>query len=171
MRTVVLGERPAELQALIDRRRALGLDGHDEVWEGEYHVAPYAHSRHGLVESELTLALGPRARRRGWRATGPFNLGAPDDFRVPDGGVHRRPPGTLYVHTAALVVEVLSPDDETFDKFGFYAVHAVDELVVADPLTRTVRCWHLSGAGYDEQPGSALLEVDTATLVAEIDWP
>ncbi len=40
MRTVVLGPRPPELQALVERRRALGQDLHDEVWHGDYHVAP-----------------------------------------------------------------------------------------------------------------------------------
>jgi hypothetical protein len=34
MRTVVLGTRPDELEALIARRHALGFDDHDEVWEG-----------------------------------------------------------------------------------------------------------------------------------------
>ncbi len=47
MRTVVLGERPPELEALIDKRRRLGLDGHDEVWDGVYVMAPHAHSDHG----------------------------------------------------------------------------------------------------------------------------
>ena len=36
-----------ELEELIARRRALGQDGMDEVWEGEYHVAPHAHSHSG----------------------------------------------------------------------------------------------------------------------------
>jgi hypothetical protein len=36
MRTVVLGPRPPELDALIARRRSLGLDTHDEVWKGEH---------------------------------------------------------------------------------------------------------------------------------------
>lgn len=44
-KTVVLGPRPQELVALIERRQALGLDTYDEVWEGTYHVAPAAHPR------------------------------------------------------------------------------------------------------------------------------
>jgi hypothetical protein len=36
MTTVVLGDRPPELEALVKRRRKLGLDTHDEVWEGDY---------------------------------------------------------------------------------------------------------------------------------------
>ncbi len=98
-------------------------------------------------------------------------MGSPSNFRVPDLGYHRTRPGTLYVETAALLVEVLSPDDQTFAKFGFYAEHRVDELLVADGGTRTVRCWHLTDGRYVEQPRSALLDLGMTTLVAEIDWP
>jgi hypothetical protein len=44
VRTIVLGPPPPELNALIARRQSLGLDTHDEVWKGEYHMAPAAHS-------------------------------------------------------------------------------------------------------------------------------
>jgi hypothetical protein len=35
MTTVILGPPPATVEALIAQRQRLGLDGHDEVWEGE----------------------------------------------------------------------------------------------------------------------------------------
>ena len=41
--TVVLGELPHEVSAWLKQRRALGQDGHDEVWEGKYYVAPTLH--------------------------------------------------------------------------------------------------------------------------------
>ena len=171
MRTVVLGERPPELEALIEKRRRLGLDGHDEVWDGVYVMAPHAHSDHGIVEESLRGALFSRARAAGLIPGSSFNVGEPDDFRVPDGGYHRERPGTLYVATAAMVLEVLSPDDETFATFDFYARHGVDEILVADLDAKTVRCWQLSGDGYVEQPRSALLDVDMPTLMTEVDWP
>lgn len=87
-----------------------------------------------------------------------FNLGTgPQDFTVPDGGVVAAPTGS-YAESALLVVEVLSPDDATFDKFAHYSAHGVPELVLADPRTRAVRCWPLQDAGYVETPGSELLE-------------
>lgn len=171
MRTVVLGERPAELEALIDKRRRLGLDHHDEVWDGVYVMAPHAHSDHGIVADELKGQLFRRAKAAGLLPGDSFNVGEPTNFRVPDGGYHRTRPGTLYVPTAAVILEVLSPDDETFAKFDFYAAHGVDELLVADPDTCTVRCWHLVDGAYAEQPASALLDVGMSTLVAEVDWP
>jgi hypothetical protein len=33
------GPRPQELETLIIRRRSLGLDTFDEIWEGTYHAA------------------------------------------------------------------------------------------------------------------------------------
>jgi Uma2 family endonuclease len=169
MRTVVLGDRPVELEELLARRRALGQDGHDEVWEGEYHVAPHAHSDHGLIDRRLALLLEPWAQRAGLMGTGAFNLGAPEDFRVPDGGFHRTRPGSVYVASAPVVVEIVSPDDETFAKFGFYAAHGVLEVLVALPEEREVRC-------YDPSTGAQLavsrvLGMDLQELSAELAWP
>lgn len=173
MRTVVLGEPPAELAALIERRRALGQDLYDEVWEGTYIMAPQARPQHGLVQEELAVLLRPLATRAGLVGTGPFNLGAPDNFRVPDWGYHRQAPSDTYVETAAIVVEVLSPDDETFNKFAFYAAHGVDEILIADPDGRTVRCWQLRNdqPAYDEVDSSSLLGVAMHDVRTSIHWP
>lgn len=171
MRTVVLGRRPHELETLLERRRALGLDTHDEVWEGAYHAAPAAHPAHGYVDHALAVILDPYARAAALVATGPFNLGSPDDYRVPDHGYHRRFPEDVWVPTAAVVVEVVSPDDETYAKFGFYVAHGVDELMVADPHQQVVRCFRLHGDRYAEATASDLLAVGADDLTNGIDWP
>lgn len=170
MTVVILGEN-AQVQALIAQRRALGQDGHDEVWEGIYHVAPHAALGHGEVEIELALALSPHAKAAGLKVTGAFNLGEPTNFRVPDLGV--RVPGArgVYLATAAMVVEVLSPDDETFAKFDFYADHGVDEILVADPDSRSIRCWSLAARPARPLAVSAVLGVACADLEAQLDWP
>lgn len=171
MKTVVLGPRPAELEALIDRRRRLGIDRFDELWEGVYHMAPAPHSSHGLLDDELAVVLRPLALRAGLVGTGQFNLGQPDDYRVPDRGHHRSRPSGIWLPTAAVVVEIVAPDDETYEKFGFYAAHGVDELVVADPAVRTVRIFRLDGEAYVETPASELLAVDAPELTQLITWP
>jgi len=79
VKTVVLGPRPAEPEALIARRRRLGQDLYDEVWEGSYHVVPAPHRAHGFVENELAIPLAPAATAVGLVGTGPFNLGEPED--------------------------------------------------------------------------------------------
>ena len=149
VKTVVLGPLPAELEALIARRRKLGLDRYDEIWAGDYHMAPAAHFWHGRVDSELARVLAPHARRVGLLGTTTFNLGSPDNFRVPDGGLHRSIANSAWLPTAAIVIEVVSPDDETWEKLEFYASHGVEELIIADPQTRrpelvrpSQRRWH-----------------------------
>ncbi|MGH3471763.1 MAG: Uma2 family endonuclease [Nocardioidaceae bacterium] len=171
MRTVVLGPRPAELDALIARRQSLGLDTFDEVWEGEYHMAPAAHGWHGRLGHQLAVLLDPLAHRAGLIAMGPFNLGEPGNFRVPDGGLLRGSPGATWFATAAMVVEVESPDDETWDKLGFYASHGVDEVLVASPAGRSLTWLVRQGGGYVEVEHSALLGPESAGLGARIDWP
>jgi Uma2 family endonuclease len=173
VRTVVLGPPPAEIEALIARRRSLGIDLFDEVWEGSYHMAPAPHPGHGYIETQLAIVLAPLATSAGLIGTGPFNLGERDDYRVPDRGYHRALPDSVFVPTAAIVVEVVSPDDETFAKFDFYATHGVDELVIADPADRTVRvfCRPADSAGYVESNGSGLLGISAAELTTAITWP
>mgnify|MGYP000327156139 CR=1 FL=1 len=170
MSTLVLGHEPV-VEAWLQQRRALGQDGRDEVWEGVYHVAPHEHGRNGAVAMELARLLIQPARAVGLRAGGSFNLGEPRDFRVPDLGFHRGSPNSLYFPTAALVIEVLSPDDETFAKFDFYARHGVDELWVVDPIERTVRIWALEEGSYDEVGASPLLGMTAVDVVADVDWP
>jgi len=159
------------MEAFLARRRALGQDLYDEVWEGNYHVAPAAHPWHGYLGNVLAEILGPLARSAGLIGTDPFNLGIPDDFRVPDRGYRRGLPSTEWVPTAAIVVEVVSPDDETWAKFEFYARHGVDEICVADPMARQIRWFRLDGAAYVESAESALLGVTVADLDRQITWP
>jgi Uma2 family endonuclease len=170
VRTVVLEPNP-EFDALLKQRQALGQDGYDEVWEGEYHVAPMAHPSHGYLDDELAVLLRPLARGAGLVGTGAFNLGSPDDYRVPDRGLHRGLPRTTFVPTAAVVVEIVSPGDETWQKLDFYAAHSVDELLIADPAKRSVTCLVLHAGRYLEAEASRLLGIGSAKLAGQIDWP
>jgi Putative restriction endonuclease len=172
VRTVVLGPPPAELKALIARRHSLGLDGFDEVWTGEYHMAPMAQPFHGYLYDKVTVLLQPLVKKAGLISTAAFNLGRPDDFRVPDGGLHRSLPTTVYVPTAAAVIEVESPDDETWDKFDFYAARRVGEVLVVSYVSRSVTWFGLTPSGrYEEPDHSLLLGEGTALLQTRIEWP
>lgn len=170
--TVVLGELPFEVAAWLKQRHALGQDSHDEVWEGSLHVVPIAHSRHGDVQMQLVELLGPRARRAGLRSVGEVNIGlSRSDFRVPDLTFIRGREHAVYLPTAAIVVEVVSPGDESYAKLGFYFARGVDEVLIVDPLRRTVE-WYTRGLDAFERTGrSALLDLDESTLYGEIDWP
>lgn len=168
----------ADLAAMLAQRRALGQDRFDEVWGGEYRMVPGPRIAHARLDAALLAALGPYARAAGLTALTTFNLGTAQDYRVPDQGYLRHPEDTMYVPTAEIVVEVLSPGDQTFAKFGFYAAHGVHEIVVADPDTAAVQIHTLvegptSGepAGYTRTDRSELLDLTAAALVAVVDWP
>ncbi|MBW3646468.1 MAG: Uma2 family endonuclease [Actinobacteria bacterium] len=171
MRTVVLGPPPAELKAFLARRRELGLDAYDEVWEGVVHVPPMAHAWHGMVQASLLIAVGGLAVRAGLQPSGPFDLGQKDDFRIPDAGVFDAVPQTAFVATAVLVVEVISPDDETFEKFDFYTRAGVREVLTADPQERRVRVWRLASKEPVEVVKCEVLGTTAAELTAAVPWP
>lgn len=173
MTTVVLGATPPELQALIERRRTAGVDRLDEVWKGVLHMTPAPSGPHADVAQQLAELLGPLARAAGLYPTmHEFNVGESEhDFRVPDGGLHRDRPATLWHPTAALVVEIASPSDETWSKLPFYASHHVDELLIVDPAERTVQWLALQDGEYRPIDQSRLIEVGPRELARQIDWP
>lgn len=172
MKTLVLGSQPV-VEDWLKRRQALGQAGRDEVWEGVYHVAPHASTEHASVAYQVIACLAPRARDAILYGCSEFNLGREGDYGVPDAGWFDEPPSGMYAPTAAVALEVLSPDDETYDKFGVYASRGVREILVADPSLHLVSCWQLQPAesGCLRVPGSAELEVTMAELESEIRWP
>lgn len=173
MPTLVRDPAPVEFQALLKQRRRLGQDLLDEVWEGVYHMNPAPAGRHARIVQQLALLLDEPAREAGLVAMiSIFNLGEPGDFRVPDGGVHRDPTDRVYYPTVALVVEVVSPDDDTWKKRGFYAAHGVDELLIADPQERRVHWLALTPTGeYRPVERSGLIQLAPGELAGRLDWP
>ncbi len=73
---------------------------------------------HASVAQQLAELLGPAARAAGLEATmHEFKLGKNEcDFRAPDGGLHRPGTAAMWHPTAALVVETVSPGDESWQK-------------------------------------------------------
>jgi Uma2 family endonuclease len=172
MPTLVRDPQPVEFEQLLERRRQLGQDLLDEVWEGVYHMNPAPAGRHAQIVQQLAELLGPPARGAGLvPMLSIFNIGEPDNYRVPDGGVHRERADRVYYATAALVLEVVSPGDETWDKLDFYAAHHVDELLIVDPVKRTVDWLSLSGDEYNPVERSGLIDCGPAELAERIDWP
>jgi len=162
---------PPELADEVARRRASGAFKRDEVWDGEYRMAPAPRKVNALLDAEVVAVLRPLARRAGLRVSGPFNIGGPRDHRIPDVGVHRPDTDGLWLPTAAVAVEVLSPRDPAWEKLGFYAAHEVDEVVMVDPDERTVVWLARRGDTYERVGRSTVLDVDVADVVAAIDWP
>ncbi len=171
MRTVILGERPKELQALIESRRATGADLYDEVWEGDYHMNPAPRIPHAKLGARMAALLGRLATPRGLDVVDAFNVGEPNDYRIPDLGLLQPGENGTYATTAALVVEIVSPDDESWEKLSFYSAHEVNEVVIADPAGRTLDWMELAGTVYHRVERSSLLDIAVADVAAQIDWP
>jgi len=170
MRTLFV-ETPPAVEDLIAQRHALGQDLYDEVWEGEYHVAPAPTDAHADLQVQLVRILGPLADEAGLLVRGPSNIGGPQDFRVPDVAFFRGGAGVTWHDGAAIVVEVVSPGDESRRKLGHYFRLGVEELLIVDPRPHSVE-WHSRGAdAFAPADGSAILGISNAELSDALDWP
>ncbi len=149
------------------------MDRLDEVWQGVRHMVPGPSLEHARVSTQLALLLDQPARAAGLLlAMSEFNLGESEhDFRVPDGGLHRPGAAGVWHATAAAVVEILSPDDESRQKLPFYAEHDVDEVLLVDPAERTVTWLALHAGEYQPVERSGLIELGPTELAQLLDWP
>jgi Uma2 family endonuclease len=171
MRTLFVTDPPEIVDAWLARRRALGQDRFDEVREGEYHVAPAPSGRHAKVDDRLGRVLGPLADRAGLDGATACNIGQDHDYRVPDRAYFRDGGDDVWNPTAALVVEILSPGDESRAKLGFYFRAGVEEVLIVDPDQRNAE-WFVRGTdAFLPANGSAILDITSTELVAAIDWP
>lgn len=150
-----------------------GLDRLDEVWEGVLHMVPAPSGAHADIAQQLAVILDAPARSAGlWPTMHEFNVGTSDhDYRTPDGGLHRERPSAVWFGTAALVVEIVSPGDESWEKLPFYATHRVDEVLIIDPSEAAVHWLALADDGYGPVERSALIALGAADLSDAIDWP
>jgi Uma2 family endonuclease len=173
MRALVLDPQTTGFEELLVRRRRAGLDRLDEVWDGVLHMVPAPSSEHARVTQQVAVALDRPAHTAGLiPAMGEFNLGESEqDFRVPDGGVLRPGADGTWLPTAALVVEIVSLGDETWDKLPFYAAHGVDEVLIVDPTKRSIDWLALDGGEYRPVERSELIDLGPRELAERIEWP
>lgn len=156
-------------EALLAERRRLGLDTHDEIWAGEHHMmTPGPSGPHAVIAAELAVAIRPRVTAG--RLTTEANIGEPNDFRVPDLSILHPPIDRTYFDTASLVVEVVSPGDDSWRKFDFYAAHDVDEVLIADPDTSRLHWFRLVDGRYEPTDRSEVLDVAVTEIHAAVDW-
>jgi len=169
--TLVFDPQPAELEELVERRHQLDQDRRDEVWEGVLHMIPPPSVEHERIATRLVRLLGPVADAAGLELTGAIGIGGdPHNYRVPDLVLLRPAYKPQWNETAALVVEIVSPGDKTWEKVSFYAAHHVDELLIVDPTKRRVDWRALTGKGYEPVKGSKLVQLAAGDVVRQLGW-
>jgi Uma2 family endonuclease len=172
MPTLVMDPPPAEFDALLERRERLGLDHRDEVWEGVLHMNPPPSYKHERVSSSLHRLLGPYADAAGLEIVGTVGIGVKDNNRVPDLTLQRpQDAAPQWQQTAALVIEIVSPNDESYEKFSFYAAHKIDEVLIVDPAKRSVEWLALRDSEYRPIEHSGLIDLGPNELAEQITWP
>jgi Uma2 family endonuclease len=171
--TLVRDPPPKEFEALLERRRQSGQDRYDEVWDGVYVMNPAPSYEHQRLAQQLAVLLDPLARAADLEAVaGGVNLGDEDSYRIPDASLHRRGSGGAFVGSAALVVEIRSPGDDTDRKIPFYAERGVDEVLIVDPRTRRVEWLGLRADGhYERIERSRQIEAGPDVIADRLDWP
>ena len=142
-------------EALIADRRARGADHHDEVWEGVYMMSPLVDDEHQYLIAELTSILVETVQRprlgqvrpgvnvsdlrRDWTK----NYRCPDvAVRLEGGQAEIR--GSHWLGGPDFLVEVVSPDDQTFEKLPFYESLGTREVLVIDRRPWTLLLYRLT---------------------------
>ena len=172
MRALVLDPQTSGLGEMLERRRRSGLDRLDEVWDGVLHMVPAPSYGHASIEAQLIMILGPAARAAGLEVIGQSNLGESEyNYRVPDSALHRPGAHGTWHSTAALLIEIVSPGDETWEKLPFYADHDVDEILIVDPAKRSIDWLALADGEYRPVERSGLIDLGPRELAARLEWP
>ena len=138
-------------EELLAERRRKGHDHFDETWEGVLHMVPAPSSWHQEFGTELVAVLLPVAKSLGLRASYETDVYRPNapvlDYRQPDIVVSKPEYRTKrgVEGPCEFAVEILSPNDETYEKLPFYGEIGVRELLVVDPETRAIQLYILAG--------------------------
>ena len=155
MKAVILNVPDHEL---VERHRR-GADRFDEMWDGVLHMAPAPAYEQQRIVSAVLVFLAPLCERRGQGVLAlginVFNEMSPaPDYRIPDFTFVASGREGLLARDGVrgggpdAVIEVRSPDDETYDKLPFFARLGVREVIVIDRDTKQPEIFRLAGSQY-----------------------
>jgi Uma2 family endonuclease len=138
----------------LEERRRLGHDRFDEVWDGVLHVVPSPTVEHQRFESALERVLYPIVTKHDLEIF--HNLDILDRHR---GDKNYRQPDIAIVSPrdlmsrginghAELVIEIRSPNDESYEKLPFYEQCEIPEYWIVHPVTRVFEVFSLQQGAY-----------------------
>ena len=139
-------------------RKTTGADRYDEMWDGVLHMGPTPNRRHQEFEGDLLTWLRTHwTRQSGGKVYHQINVasigGWTNNYRVPDlvlltpdrfGIDHNE----YFEGAPSVVVEIRSPNNETYEKLPFYARLGVPEVWVFDRESRQPELHQLVGDEY-----------------------
>jgi Uma2 family endonuclease len=173
---MLLRDRSLE-RRIIARRRRLGLDRFDEVWDGVYIMSPLADDLHQRFATRLAaiLTLGAglpeESEVRAGTNISDREVDWKKNYRCPDVAVFL--PDTKAVCKGAFwyggpdfAVEVVSPRDRSRKKLPFYAQVRTRELLIVDRKPWALELYRLHEGRLD-LVGRSTVE-DPVTLRSEV---
>ena len=151
MRAVLVHVTDQELA----HRRSIGADHWDEMWEGVLHMTPAPSLEHQRILGQLVVFLEPllRSLKRGTLLPGINVFRTTTNYRIPDltfVATGREDvlsdAGVREGGSPDAVIEIRSPEDETYEKFPFYAAIGTREVIVIDRDTKRPEIYRLAGS-------------------------
>lgn len=151
---------PSDQKRLLKRRRLMGGDRQDEVWDGVYIFMPLGDNVHQELATNLAAALKPALVELGQaRVFAGCNVSdQPEEwkknYRCPDVAVflpgNPAPDrGSYWFGGPDFAVEIMSPYDRSRKKFAFYARVGVRELMLVDRKPWRLELYRRNEAGWD----------------------
>jgi len=173
----VLIRDPEMCDRLRSERQSTGLDRWDEVWEGVYVMAPLPNDEHQAIQAKL---VGVLLAAVGWSGEADVRGGVnvsdrADDwtqnYRCPDvvaflKGTKAQNKGAFWLGGPDFAVEIVSPEDSSRDKLGFYASVGVRELLVIDRAPWQLELYRLQAGRL--QPAGTSVATSGEVLRSEV---
>ena len=144
-------------------RKRTGADRHDEMWEGVLHMGVMPTKGHENFRFDLQTCLRRHWAKRCKGQVCSMNLcgpgGWPGNYRIPDLNLwtpdrDRMDKETHFEGPPLVVVEIRSPEDESYEKLPFYARLGVPEVWIIDRDSKAIDLYLLRDNGYEKMPAS-----------------
>jgi Uma2 family endonuclease len=153
--TAIINDRDLE-RALIRRRRRLGHDLRDEVWDGVYVMSPFPRNGHQLVVGRIDFILRLVVELNGLGIVLPgANVADRDEgweknYRIPDNcvflnGTRAQDRDTHWFGGPDFCVEIASPGERVEDKLPFYASVGTREVLLILRSPKRLRLARFNG--------------------------
>lgn len=161
---------PNSVEMLIEDRRRKGLDHHDEVWEGVYVIMPGPNDEHQNLVRGLTVALSLGVQDAGLGQVRPgMNISDrvedwEHNYRVPDFAIFLNDSSaichdTFWYGGPDFAIEIVSRNDRSREKFGFYASIGTRELLLIERDPWRLELYRLEGGELKLHGESSLEEL------------